>query len=249
MHARYYSSNLGRFLSVDPVGGKVGSSQSWNRYSYVWDNPIVLTDPTGESVYVITYTTGNAEGDDEFRRAAYTRAIGIRRSDSFDPDEDTVLVRGVEKKGDIQGVLDEASALDSQYGTIGEFTLFSHGGPRDGPTFQWGIAGSEHWFESSEVAGLNGNFSSGASAFFVGCNTAVRFAQRFADSQGISTYGYVGPANSFSSDPYVFRHPSDGDPVYLIQTPGLTNGGPLGMFMKHLGAGVASPMVRRDPRP
>ena len=47
MHARYFSSNLGRFLSVDPVGGEVGSSQSWNRYSYALNNPLVLVDPTG----------------------------------------------------------------------------------------------------------------------------------------------------------------------------------------------------------
>jgi RHS repeat-associated protein len=47
MHARYFSPNLGRFLSVDPVGGEVGSSQSWNRYSYVRNNPIIRNDPTG----------------------------------------------------------------------------------------------------------------------------------------------------------------------------------------------------------
>ncbi len=50
MHARYYSFNLGRFLSVDPAGGSVGSSQSWNRYSYVMNNPLLYADPTGESV-------------------------------------------------------------------------------------------------------------------------------------------------------------------------------------------------------
>lgn len=47
MHARYYNLNLGRFLSVDPVGGSVGSSQSWNRYSYVSNNPIKFIDPMG----------------------------------------------------------------------------------------------------------------------------------------------------------------------------------------------------------
>lgn len=47
MHARYFSPDLGRFLSVDPVGGEVGSSQSWNRYSYVRNNPIIRNDPTG----------------------------------------------------------------------------------------------------------------------------------------------------------------------------------------------------------
>jgi RHS repeat-associated protein len=50
MHARYYSPNLGRFMSVDPVQGKVGSSQSWNRYSYVLNNPVGLVDPDGEQV-------------------------------------------------------------------------------------------------------------------------------------------------------------------------------------------------------
>jgi RHS repeat-associated protein len=47
MHARYYNPYLGRFLSVDPVGGSIDSSQSWNRYSYVQNNPLILVDPNG----------------------------------------------------------------------------------------------------------------------------------------------------------------------------------------------------------
>jgi RHS repeat-associated protein len=50
MHARYYNPYLGRFLSVDPVGGTVGVSQSWNRYSYVYNNPLKSIDPNGEAV-------------------------------------------------------------------------------------------------------------------------------------------------------------------------------------------------------
>jgi RHS repeat-associated protein len=47
MHARYYSPLLGRFLSVDPIQGGVGSSQSWNRHSYVRNNPLRRIDPSG----------------------------------------------------------------------------------------------------------------------------------------------------------------------------------------------------------
>lgn len=42
------STSEARFLSVDPKTGDVGSSQSWNRYSYVLNNPVNLTDPDGQ---------------------------------------------------------------------------------------------------------------------------------------------------------------------------------------------------------
>ncbi|MDQ3788054.1 MAG: RHS repeat-associated core domain-containing protein [Actinomycetota bacterium] len=50
IHARYYSANLGRFLSVDPVLNAkrhLQKPQGWNRYSYVENSPINNTDPTG----------------------------------------------------------------------------------------------------------------------------------------------------------------------------------------------------------
>jgi len=46
--ARFYSTTLGRFVSVDPVVGDVYDPQAWNAYSYVGNNPLVRTDPTGE---------------------------------------------------------------------------------------------------------------------------------------------------------------------------------------------------------
>jgi RHS repeat-associated protein len=47
MHARYYSPTVGRFVSVDPVLGDPARPQTWNRYAYVHNNPINLTDPDG----------------------------------------------------------------------------------------------------------------------------------------------------------------------------------------------------------
>ncbi|GEM_PF-1215331 len=45
--ARYYDSALGRFISSDPISGNVYNSQRLNKYTYVMNNPMVYTDPSG----------------------------------------------------------------------------------------------------------------------------------------------------------------------------------------------------------
>ena len=47
MNGRVYDPRLGRFLSPDPIVGDPTSSQSWNLYSYVGNNPLSYVDPTG----------------------------------------------------------------------------------------------------------------------------------------------------------------------------------------------------------
>ncbi|MGH9438660.1 MAG: RHS repeat-associated core domain-containing protein, partial [Terriglobia bacterium] len=47
-NARLYDPGLGRFLSVDPLIGHPESTQGINPYSYVENNPLSRTDPTGE---------------------------------------------------------------------------------------------------------------------------------------------------------------------------------------------------------
>jgi RHS repeat-associated protein len=45
--ARYDTSSLGRFMSPDPLGGHQLDPQTLNKYVYVRNNPLSLTDPTG----------------------------------------------------------------------------------------------------------------------------------------------------------------------------------------------------------
>src|SRR5205085_7400848 len=47
--ARYYASTLGRFTSPDPLlsSGSPTHPQSWNRYTYCLNHPLVLIDPDG----------------------------------------------------------------------------------------------------------------------------------------------------------------------------------------------------------
>jgi hypothetical protein len=47
MNGRIYDPKLGRFLQADPVVQAPKNSQSLNRYSYVLNNPLSYTDPSG----------------------------------------------------------------------------------------------------------------------------------------------------------------------------------------------------------
>ena len=47
MNARVYDSELGRFLSADTMIPYMHNTQSFNRYSYVRNNPLKYTDPSG----------------------------------------------------------------------------------------------------------------------------------------------------------------------------------------------------------
>lgn len=76
MNGRAYDYNLGRFLSVDPYVQFVGNSQGVNPYSYIMNNPLAGTDPSGYIIDTvwdaasIIYDLGKigygyASGDDE----------------------------------------------------------------------------------------------------------------------------------------------------------------------------------------
>ncbi|MGO0309661.1 RHS repeat domain-containing protein [Endozoicomonas acroporae] len=47
MNGRVYDAKLGRFLQADPFIQALGNTQSFNRYSYVLNNPLNAVDPSG----------------------------------------------------------------------------------------------------------------------------------------------------------------------------------------------------------
>lgn len=56
MGARIYDPLLGRFLSPDPTIPDAGNLQSYNRYTYVNNRPLSLTDPSGLAGVPVQYT-------------------------------------------------------------------------------------------------------------------------------------------------------------------------------------------------
>lgn len=47
MNGRVFDPELGRFLTPDPIIQAPGNTQSYNRYSYTFNNPLSYTDPSG----------------------------------------------------------------------------------------------------------------------------------------------------------------------------------------------------------
>ncbi len=77
--ARYYDFRHGRFTSVDPLleSGRPNNPQTWNRYIYVGNNPLNITDPTGLDWYYNKEQNRYKWFDEGAEiEAGYTRVVG-----------------------------------------------------------------------------------------------------------------------------------------------------------------------------
>lgn len=54
MNGRMYDPLLGRFVQADPMVQSPGQGQSWNRYTYVFNNPLAWTDPSGYRITTVS---------------------------------------------------------------------------------------------------------------------------------------------------------------------------------------------------
>ena len=65
LRARYYNSGIGIFTARDPFSGIATMPKSYNPYQYAFNNPVLYTDPSGESVLgaaVLSIFTGAVTG-------------------------------------------------------------------------------------------------------------------------------------------------------------------------------------------
>jgi RHS repeat-associated protein len=101
-NARYYSSALGRFISADTIVPQPGNPQTLNRFAYVLNNPVRLTDPTGHRCI---------EDDDDCGQPARLRQLARR-------------IYGISFTGEMWGydemvaVVNAASSIDQRLGRV-----------------------------------------------------------------------------------------------------------------------------------
>ena len=82
MNGRVQDAITGRFLSPDPTTPNPGNTQSWNRYSYVNNNPLTAVDPTGFRLQ--TYAIeGGGGGPDAGGDGAYLSDVSFVNDDDF----------------------------------------------------------------------------------------------------------------------------------------------------------------------
>ncbi len=113
--ARYYSSKLGRFYSVDPenYGASEDDPQSWNAYAYSRNNPALYTDPTG-----LEYELCDADGkncvtqDDDVVLGAQKKHRSRFQETERDGDYDSGEV--LDDDGNVIGTY-ERTSIDPQY--------------------------------------------------------------------------------------------------------------------------------------
>jgi RHS repeat-associated protein len=78
--ARYNASSLGRFMTPDPIAGVLANPQSLNRYAYVLNRPLVLTDPTGMIVDWNDSKKSKKDGKTDAQRAFEERLEQLQNS-------------------------------------------------------------------------------------------------------------------------------------------------------------------------
>jgi RHS repeat-associated protein len=161
--ARYYASSMGRFMKPDPLYlelHRLVDPQQWNLYSYVRNNPLSLTDPTG---LYITCT-----GD---RCKDYLAALAKDVSFKVKYDDNGKVVADVDKGAKLSK--SDKAFLKAIGDTKNHVTINAVGGKQDSSVFFGASHGSTHTINFDQAALLDSSKNAGGmtSAGLVGHET------------------------------------------------------------------------------
>lgn len=80
MNGRIYDPQIGRFLSADTEIDGIVTLQGWNRYSYLKNNPLNGTDPTGNNKYYQSPLGGYTPTQKQLTETTKSMVAGSMRS-------------------------------------------------------------------------------------------------------------------------------------------------------------------------
>ncbi len=174
--ARMYDVRVGRFLSRDKFENRFA-----NQSPYVFDgnSSIYAIDIAGDSMCIILYAVGNADGEEMFKTAALTRQYDIEHSAGFDPKRDKVVLVPITDFALVnQQVKQVTDANSTAYGQAVEVDVYSHGG-NDGPGGSVLTTGADKTGDGYQMTpqgwgAINFNYvESGGRLNFFACNSGT----------------------------------------------------------------------------
>jgi RHS repeat-associated protein len=205
MNGRVYDPELGRFLSPDPFVQFPESTQNYNRYTYVGNNPLSYTDPSGYFIAVVVMAMASQAATSVATAAligaiAGYMATGTTRGALIGAVSGAVAF-GIGEAGSL-GMFDKAMAQGLSQGAIGHA-----GGGRFGDGFLGAFVGSygapvAGTFESPAmqtiaVATVGGSASKLGGGSFTNGATSAAFAYAFGQ---MARNGSQGGGSAASGD-------------------------------------------------
>lgn len=161
MNGRIYDPLVGRVLSADPIVQAPGYSQSFNRYSYVWNNPLKYVDPSGYEM--VTSTEFQSDGSlwthYEDTGKSYPGYMGGYRTDTV-------------SHGTL-GSINSSGSISSTGGTFSYSSIPSTGGGFTNPFPQTMGGGTGSGASGTTIANQNSGSGSTSVAVVNGTSTTT----------------------------------------------------------------------------
>ncbi len=114
--ARYYGNSTGRFTSPDPLlnSGRPWDPQTWNRYSYARNNPLVRIDPDG--LYDFDKVCGRTDTKCQADQKRFNDAIDNAAALLKTLPKDSAAARAIKKSLDTLGTKGDKNGVKIGFG-------------------------------------------------------------------------------------------------------------------------------------
>jgi len=191
MNGRIFDSRLGRFLSADPLIQAPENLQSFNRYSYVFNNPLSSTDPSGFTAVKRKIATNYAWSNDTGNLSENVSSTEISSQDNIggNTTESSEQVNKYFTKDGAIHVYSTNRATEQQTGDKDGNPAFNQAPPTDLKSY--GLASKE--FMETGIDPAEGNHDKFAAK--KGTPTE-QYTQEGQVPDATATYAYQGGGNN-----------------------------------------------------